>query len=347
MSKMKKFFFAILVLSVLCSCKTNQLWLNVLEPAPVTIPSYITKVGVINRSAPTDETKALDVADKVLSLEGKNLDLEGARESIKGLSDELLNNQRFTEVKPLSNIDFRTSKLGDFPVPLSWEIVSQICNETGTDALFSLEKFDTDTRLSYSTRKTEVKTLLGNVPATEHQADMETLVKTGWRIYDPAGKAILDEFIYNESIMFHGRGLNPLLAAAGLIGRKDAVKEVGNKAGHGYALRLIPVELRVMRDYYVKGTDNFKIAKRKAQMGKWDEAGELWKKETDNPKMKIAGRAAYNMAIISEINGNVDEALRWAQKSYEDYNNKPGIRYVHILENRKYENNVLEMQGNK
>ena len=79
-------------------------------------------------------------------------------------------------------------------------------------------------------------------------------------------------------------------------------------------------------------------------MGKWDEAGDLWKKETENPKMKIAGRAAYNMAIISEINGDLDSALGWAQKSYEDYNNKLGIRYVRILENRKYKNEVLKVQ---
>ncbi len=344
---MKNSLLCIFIILLLSSCKTNQLWLNVVEPAPVTVPPYIKKVGVIDRTAPTDESKALDVADQVLSLEGKNLDKEAAAESIKGLSDELMNNNRFTEVKTLSDIDFRTPKLVDFPTPLSWEIVQKICAETETDALFSLEKFDTDTRIGYSNSKKEVKTPLGNIPAIEHQADMETIVKTGWRIYDPAGKAILDEYIYNESIVFHSRGLNPVIAAAGLIGRKDAVKEVGNKAGHGYAFRLIPIETRVMRDYYVKGTDNFKIAKRKAQTGNWDAAGEIWKKETENPSMKVAGRAAYNMAIISEINGDIDAALGYAKKSYEDYNNKLGIRYVRILENRKYENDVLARQEQK
>ena len=344
---MKNYIIIIFFAGILASCKTNELYLNVIEPAPVTLPPYIKKVGVINRSASTDETKVIDVADKVLSLEGKNLDKEGAHESIKGLSEELMNNNRFTEVKSLDNIDFRTPKLTLFPIPLSWDIVSQICNESETDALFSLEKFDTDTQIGYSNRKVDIKTPLGTIPALEHQADMETLVKTGWRIYDPAGKMILDEYIYDESVVFHGKGINPLLAAAALVGRKEAVNEVSNKAGHGYALRIIPFEIRVMRDYYVKGTDNFKIAKRKAQMGKWDEAGELWKIETANPNMKIAGRAAYNMAIINEINGDVESALKWAQKSYEDYNDKLGIRYVRILENRRYKNEMLDLQGQK
>jgi hypothetical protein len=53
------------------------------------------------------------------------------------------------------------------------------------------------------------------------------------------------------------------------------------------------------------------------------------------------------MAIINEINGDLDAALKWARKSYEDYNDKLGIRYVRILENRKYKNDVLKMQEEK
>src|SRR5664279_1926343 len=91
MMKYAIFLFAGLLL---LSCKTEQLYLNVVEPAPVTIPSYIKSVGVINRSIATDETKKLDVLDKVLSLEGVNLDKDGAMESVRGLSDELLSNTR-------------------------------------------------------------------------------------------------------------------------------------------------------------------------------------------------------------------------------------------------------------
>jgi len=344
---MKKYSLILLLVLALASCKTQQLYLNVVEPAPVTLPAYIKNVGVINRSIPSDKTKALDVLDKVLSLEGVNLDKDGAMESIRGLSDELAVNTRFNEVKSLNDIDFRTSALTDFPTPLTWEIVDQICRDSKTDALFSLEKFDTDTHLNYSNRKVEIKTPLGTIPGIEHQANMETLVKTGWRIYDPNSKQILDEYIYNESIMFTGRGVNPLVAASALVGRKDAVNQVSNKAGHGYALRIIPYKLRVMRDYYVKGNDNFKIARRKAQVGKWDEAGLLWEKETTNSSTRIAGRACYNMAIINEINGDLNSALKWAQKSYEDTNNKLALQYVRILQNRQYKTNVLKIQEQK
>jgi len=343
---MKKLLPLIMIPFVLVSCKMNYLYLNVIEPAPVTLSQNIKKVGVINRSVPTDETKILDVIDKALSLEGINLDKDGAEEAIKGLSSELLNNSRFDEVKNLTDIDFRTpSLMGIFPVPLSWDIVSKVCKETGTDALFALEYYDTDTRLRYSTRDDGDKKVLGlKIPGIVHQADMETIVKTGWRIYDPANHIIADEYNHFQSVVFTGRGITPLVAVAGLIGRKDAIIEVSNKAGHGYALRLIPYELRVMRDYFVKGTYNFKIAKRKAQVGKWNEAGELWEQETTNPKRKAAGRATYNMAIISEINGNLDTALGWAQKAWEYYRIRQALEYVRILENRMVKSDILMEQ---
>ncbi len=344
---MKKLLIIVLAMLFFISCKTQQLYLNVIEPAPVTIPASIKSVGVINRSIPTDETKPLDVMDKVLSLEGVNLDKDGALESVRGLSDELLVNSRFNEVKTLNDIDFRTSALTDFPTPLTWEIIEKICRETKTDALFSLEKFDTDTHLNYSNRKVDIKTPLGNIPGIEHQANMETIVKTGWRIYDPASKLILDEFLFNQSVVFTGRGINPLIAASALVGRKDAVNQVSNKAGHGYAMRIIPYRIRVIRDYYVKGTNNFKIARRKAQVGKWDEAGLLWEKETANSSTRIAGWACYNMAIINEINGDLESALKWAQKSYEDSNNKLALRYVRIIQNRLDKSGILKIQEEK
>ena len=334
--------FLVILAAAMMSCKTNQLYLNVLQPAPVTLPQDVRKVGVINRSIPTDETKAIDALDRILSLEGADLDRVGAWESISGLTAELRNNDRFNEVRELEEIDFRASRIGILPVPLNGRIVDSLCRLTGMDALFALERFDTDTRVDFSTPSGKIEVALGTFPVIGLQASMETIVKTGWRIYSPGG--ILDEFSFAESLIFAGKGINPVAAISAIKGRKDAVREVSRNAGYTYASRILPWMLRVERDYFVKGTDNFKIAKRKAQTGKWDEAGNLWEREVSNPDAKIAGRASYNMAIISEINGSVDEALGWAQKAWEDYGIRPALKYVRILENRKRNIEILEIQ---
>lgn len=341
---MREFVLVVLSIMLLVSCKTNELYINVMQPAPVTMPAAIKKVGIINRSIPTDETKLIDALDRVLSLEGADLDRDGGWESIGGLAEELSNNDRFSEVKLLNNIDFRASRIGVLPPALAGRLVDSICSVTGTDALFSLERFDTDTKVSYSTPGGKIDSPLGNIPVLGLQVSMETIIKSGWRIYAPSGPGILDEFSFAESLVFTAKGLNLLVAAAALKDRKNAIREVSRNAGHTYAIRILPYRLSVTRDYFVKGTDNFKIARRKAQTGKWDEAGRLWELETTNPKLKIAGRACYNMAIINEINGALDDALGWAQKAWEDYKTRLALRYVRILEDRKYNSELLKIQ---
>lgn len=341
---MKNFLILPLITLLVSSCATQQLYLNITRPAPVTIAPDIKTVGIIDRSTPTDQTKSIDMLEKVLSLEGADLDSVGSLEAMKGVTEELMNNDRFDQVKLLSDIKFKTTGLGSMPSPLTWEQVDVLCSESGTQALFALEMYDTDTRVSYSAAPVKIKTPLGEIPGLEHTASMETLVRTGWRIYSPSDRAIPDEYIVTESVIFAGRGINPVAAVGAILKRRDAVKEVSRKTGNIYAMRLLPYQIRVMRDYYVKGTNNFKIAKRRAQVGNWNEAAELWQQETFSPKRKIAGRASYNMAIISEINGDIDGAIDWARKSYTDYRIRPGLDYVHILENRRYNNELLQYQ---
>jgi hypothetical protein len=342
---MKNCIVIILAAIIFSSCaSTESMHLSVLQPAPVSLPSYIKNVAVVNRTQPAKKSKVFDAIDKIVTLEGAKTDEDAAEETIEGLTDELKKNTRFEEIKMVKESDLVTNTPGMFPAPLSWDVVEKYCDDNNADALFSLELFDTDSKIDYSVYKTSIRTPFGTVPSIEQQANMHTLVKAGWRIYDLRDKEILDEAAVARTLNYYGRGVNPLLAVQALINKKEAVKEVGNAAGHAYAFRIIPLWIRVSRDYYVRGTNNFKIAKRKAQTGNWDEAAKLWQEETNNPKRKVAGRACYNMAIINEINGHLDEAIKWAQKAYENYNNRQALYYVNILKNRQIGDDIAQAQ---
>jgi len=204
--------------------------------------------------------------------------------------------------------------------------------------------FDTDSKVSYATNPITINTPLGKIPGVEHIANMLVTVKTGWRIYDVGGKNLLDEFMMEKRINLSGRGVNPAAALADILNRREVVKQAAINEGVQYAERIVPYQLRVQRDYYVKATDNFVMAKRKAQTGNWDGAAALWQQETSNHDPKVAGRACYNMAIISEINGDLNEATQWARKAYEQYNNRLALHYLNILENRKVNESILSEQ---
>lgn len=334
----------LIVVSLSACSSTNLVFISVLKPAPVTVPANIKNAGIINRSNVGDKNRALDVVDKVLSIEGDSLDSQAAREQTIGLADELIKNNRFSNVTVFNSIHLTTEVPGQFPAPLTWDLVDKICKEKSVDALFVLELFDTDSKVSYAAVPVSIRTPLGNIPGIEHHANMLTTIKTGWRIYDPAQRVLLDEYTLTRDLTLSGKGINPVAAAGAIINRKEAVKDLSNKAGHDYAYRLIPYWIRVSRDYYVKGTENFSIGKRKAQTGNWQGAAESWKKETTSSSSKIAGRACYNMAIICEINGELDMAIEWAKKAYENHGNKLALRYVNILKNRKESDNFLKYQ---
>ncbi len=348
MKSMKSLTLCSIILSLilLISCSsTNTLTMSVKEPAPVDIPNDVKTVGIINRSLSSDKTSKLDDVDKILSVEGKDFDKNGAARMLQSCFDELTAMGTYEEVKMINDSTLRSPGLGIFPASLAWEEVERLCNENEVDIIYVLSFYDTETAIDYHISK-EGKVGIGelSVPLVKHHATVYTKVKSGWRIYDPVNKLVLDEFIVHQNVISKGSGINPLKAVEAIKGRTEAVLEASMFLGISYAQRIIPYYVRVSRLYYVRGTENFKIAKRRARTGNWDGAAELWEKELDNSKRKVAGRACYNMAIISEINGDLDEAMKWASKSYADYNIKKALDYVNILKYRLNQRVVLEQQ---
>jgi hypothetical protein len=50
------------------------------------------------------------------------------------------------------------------------------------------------------------------------------------------------------------------------------------------------------------------------------------------------------MAIISEINGDLDMAIQWAQQSYENHNNRLALNYVNLLRDRQENDAIASSQ---
>jgi len=337
-------FASISILVASCSA-THQLTMSAVEPAPVHIASDVQRIGIINRSLPAEGNGGLDAVDKILSAEGKNLDKHGAAAALASVQSELERLQRFESVTVLENIPEIQKGLGVLPATLPWATVEKICNENGVDVLFSLAFYDTDTKASVQATEMEVPNPVGikaKVPAIA--VTLKTNIQNGWRVYDPATKEILDEYAFSDNLVNTGSGLNPVKAVKTVLNRKEAVVETSSQVGNYYAGRISPYKRRVTRNYFVKGTDNFVVGMRRAQSGQWNSAAELWQQEVSNPDGKIAGRACYNMAIINEINGDLDKALSWAQRSYTDYNTREALSYIKTLNYRKSQQRTLDRQ---
>lgn len=338
-------YFSVLLIVTLTSCKTNLVYINVINPAPVTISNSTKNVGIVARTTPSPDNKTLNTIHQNVNGETLKLIQESTAESIRGLNDALTQNKRFDIIKPLTDVQLTTPVTGTFPSPLSWTEVETICKDHGVDVLFVMELFDTELKvvpINTPTKIENISDVLNTV--TQAQVNITTTVKTGWRIYDLQKKYIIDEHPLYNNLTVVANAATIINTAEALLGRKEAIKQESNRLGHVYADRIIPYSIKVTRDYYVKGNYDFKVATRKARTGNWDGAGELWLKQTESKKRKIAGRACYNMAILGEINGDLDAAIIWAQKAYENYNNKLALHYVNILKNRRKINQRVDYQ---
>ena len=324
----------ITLLGIIITCyscsSTNLMTLSVTEPAPVSLPPNAKTAVVVNRSRAADDSRTVDAIHRTLSLETRELQTAGSGASLTGLTDALIRSNRFASVKALSGLDLRSYGAGVFPVTMSWDTVEKICRDNHADLLFSLELFDAESKVAL------------NVMALGAGSNVKTQVKTGWRIYDPATRSVLDQYFIYRDLTFAGGTI--LGTGSALLGHKEAVIKAGDHAGEDYATRIIPYSLRVSRYYYVRGNGSFIVAKRMAQAGDWDAAGKLWSQATNSPSRKVAGRACYNMAIISEINGDLNGALQWAKKAYVMFKTPYALDYVNILQQRQSNDEVLRSQ---
>lgn len=342
---MIKVFLGLVVLVLVGSgCAKNYVYMNVTDSAPVSLAPDIKNVGIVKRCRPSDSNKSLNKLHKMTAKESDAILREGSDAGINGLHQALLQNNRFTEIKLLDSISLTTPGAGIFPTPLTWAEVEKICKKNNIHALFSLEMFDTELRVIPVMGQVNLNNPVETLKSI-HQVNMTTFVKTGWRIYYPTDKRIVDETSITKSLNFTATGANPIAAIEALMGRKEAIKQTADKAGREYSVRILPVYLRVTREYFIRAkSHSFTIAKRRARTGNWDGAAQLWLKATNSSRRKTAGRACHNMAIISEINGDIDTAISWASKAYEDYRIRLSLEYLNVLRYRRTQIQRLEHQ---
>jgi tetratricopeptide (TPR) repeat protein len=260
-----------------------------------------------------------------------------------GLANTLNTSPRFKALI-IDGLDLRGSGTRQFPPALEWSQVEEICSDFRVDGLIALETFDSNIGLSQGEYDVEKKVEGQKVKVKEYDAKLNIDVNTGWRIYDPIHKSIADMNIYSFNRRWDKTGKSPDEAMSQLPPKRDAINHTGIYAGEQYGFRISPTWARVTRNYYSKGQEDLELAKRYVKTNEWDKAIEVWKKLVNNSDPELAGKAAYNMALASEMKGELDIAKEWAKKSYEQYGNKKALGYLKIIEKRIQDQEALNKQ---
>ncbi len=342
---MKKLLLFLFVASLFTatSCSRKHMQLQVLRPADVTVPSKIKTIAIVNHAAP--KSKWWNIVEGILTGEMIEQDKKGKTEALAGLCQQINNGTRYKIINTTEVLTASGSITGKtFPDALSWNQVNSLCRKYNADAILALEHFDSDFIVSNASKR--IKNDDG-IMETRYIAKGTANVNLGFRLYDPQIKSIIDEESYTHFRVWESEGITAADAALHLIANAQGIYGASREAGEVYAERITPHYVNVERSYYQKSKKVHMLASgaRHAEVNNWAKAEEVWKdalKATND--IKTLGRATYNLALCSEVNGDLEQALKWAQQSYAKYGNKKARTYSKILNQRIADEALLKHQ---
>jgi hypothetical protein len=334
-------------LFLLIGCSTKQVSISAWQPATVTVPPHIQHVLLVNRTAP--ESKLGNVLEGVLTGEMPYQDKQAVEASMGSLLGSLAESPRF-RVSQYGQVLKGSGAGGIFPTPLDWATLGQLAQAHGADAILAMETFDSDFIVTNAEKLEDRREKDGTVTKIKvFTARGVATIKCGLRLYDVKEKRLLDQHQYQHANTWNAQGSTVAEAALALVAKNQAILHVSRQSGYQYGKRIVPSQIWLSRPLYAKKKGNraLESGTRKGLSGNWSGAIEDWQRAAQSGDEKIAGRAAYNMAVAFEVSGDFDNALRWAQKSYGDFGLKKALPYAQILQQRIVDNvRLKEQMGN-
>jgi Family of unknown function (DUF6340) len=342
------FQFIFLFNSILFTACKPSAKISVLQPAQLIIPDHIQKIILIDRSKPSGGF--FSNIESIFSGEEYQQDKQGRQRALESLSQMLTQTPRFQTIS--SGVELEGSRGGrSFMSPLSWSDVENICQQYHGDAIVAIEMFDSNIDASAVARTVKEKDKTGKeISKIVYDGRKNGTVNLGWRFYDPKDKMIVDEYSDSD----HDEA-----TTSAAISNKDAinnlkrsyemVRGIATKLGEKYGKRIAPVYVTMSRTYFKtnKGInkDRFEQAARYADANEWVKAVPIWEKIAGTKSdPESAGKATYNLAVASEVNGQLNMALQFAKDAFTQFNNKSAKSYIRTLEARLADQEVLSRQ---
>lgn len=383
------YFFFILVITLGCNTlyHTNIVDIEVVEPGKIKIPTKYKNVAIRynncnvapnpffkksyqNNEILIDTTNLDSIASKIyyqyfvdeLGMQNffdsivviedydysKLRIVDTIQHQINRFNDSILSNDQFdeelnvflfskfiaeyhTENNDSFSIKYLHPKLGLYEI----KDLENIADSTNTELLISLDYFSSLDGIFYDKNTTLAKEIV--------------LTQAYWNFYDLKNQEYLLFYNQKDTISWEVYSGEYRIKKA-LPPQKDAVLNAADIAGTQFAQYLVPHWNPVQRMYYTSGHIDLKKTDQLVKDGKWLEAAEIWKANSNSPNKSIAAKCKFNMGLTCEIQGNLDAALEWVVESYHVFGQKNMVHskncmdYIRIISQRKVDKKILDRQ---
>jgi len=312
-------FFCLIGLAFV-SCKSYYTTLTIenAHPAKEELPSEIQSLTLMNRSMNNqfenyqEDSLQLYFYRQGFQLSKIVLDSTAADTTIRALAELLFESGRYDVVVPVERNIKRDLPYEILPDTLSNLQVSQICKQYNTDALMVLERFSAKVMADFSSEKYMDATTGANY---SYYASQDLKYNAVFRIYKPGTKTLLKEFELIDTIYWESADYTQQRLFAKLPSIKEALTNAGIKIALDIDSKLSPTWFSEKRGYFLFDLKN-DLGQQLMNENRTAEAKTFWIEKTQSTNKKTRARAEYNLALTSELDGNIDQAIEWGLKSF-------------------------------
>ena len=341
--RFKRYHFLLFVVGLFAtSCSsTKNITIDVPTKAKEDLPDRIKSILIVNRTVDnTWSDLKSDSLQNIFFAEGFDLDTvirdkQAADTMLKALGDLLYESERYDIVIP-ENRFLAHEKNAFYTESIDWNEAKQLCNTFNTDAILSVDLFNTRVVSKYD-RETYFDPT-ENYFSEVSEAHMAIIYEALFKIYDPAEEKILtNEFMRDTLVWEDYAG-----SARELFSRFTPVKQGLTEAAIALALdfseKISTGWHREQRIIFTKGDDKLSEAEALVDQGNWDAANRLWEELAASSNSKsVKSKAQFNLAISAELRGDIDKAIAWGLESYNTMYHQATYDYLEYLNRRKKE----------
>lgn len=314
------------------SCVTiNEFPIEVFQPAKITLPAEIKNVTVVARNLKYNNDTLQNYYSKdfrrIKDKTPVNIDSLTVKACLDSLSAKLLAQKRFDKITILPVSSFPVKYVKNINPP-SKNLIRKISSDTNADALILLDMYSGFYSIFADNSRKEAKVVTASI----------------WTIYDASKLQIINHTSLVDTLYWDGLNESGSYSQSRIPNKKAALEIAAGLAGLSYSKNIVPNWAKVYRNTLSYNKADFKKAAELAGKNKWDEASVLWEKYTTSRNKRQQIQALFNLAIASEMEGNIDtasdlisKALKVSTSPFYLTENEILKKYSAVLAKRKIE----------
>ncbi len=323
---MKK-WICLFLLGLLTSCaSTSYFSIDTFNPATLTFPSTVKKLLIVNNANPQPSTSGYEY--KLLGMvqdTAKASADSAAFDLCRTLGETIVASPYYEDVLLYDGI-YRQDKsyLSDERLPP--ERVEELCEANGVDAVVSLD------RLLFKTKRT-IRAVGSGYLEGAVDVDLAGIL----RIYLPGQEKIWGTILLGDSLRWEEAALSKEEMEIVLPPTEECLRAAGRYEGEKSYVHFVPFWESETRWYYKEMSSRWKEAYAYAKDGKLDKAAGIWAdlfEKTSDAVRKA--KAAANIAVCRELQGNLEEALKWAEEATGLLGSEAGEENQYALYQKAY-----------